>query len=474
MDKIALAKQILQEQENTISTLEQNITELSRQLQQLKVQQNELYHIIAGELNKKESPEKPEKSESKKQTEANMARELNKAQKKVIQLKNGQVNIPFQEKIKLEEFGIPQGSNIKFEGIEQLNWQAAQGVFEGTPQQAGEFIGVFKYHTDPVDNNGVELEKEVHFLVNPDPRTLWQSIDPPEEAPYYKPNTDFTFKTAAGKIATALSVRGKSHAHKGSFREDHMLINCHNKNWIIQVVADGAGSAKYSRQGSKIACEATSKCLSDYLDSDKLEILEKQFAQFTLEQENQIHTSIHHEVNALCTNAARHAHEQIKEFAHDEGQNPKAFASTLLFSLTKTFEFGTVVIAFSIGDGAMAVIDEKHIKPLMIPDGGEYSGQTRFITMPELFAPEGTEDLNKRVHMALFQNYKATILMTDGVSDPKFGTDNKLKDPTLWQNLWDELESILSNKTEIQENLVNWLDFYLPGEYDDRTISILT
>ncbi len=63
--------------------------------------------------------------------------------------------------------------------------------------------------------------------------------------------------------------------------------------------------------------------------------------------------------------------------------------------------------------------------------------------------------------------------MTDGVSDPKFGTDNKLKDPMQWRSLWSELESILNDKTNIESNLFNWLDFYIPGEYDDRTLSIL-
>ncbi len=462
MDNKSTVTQLLISQENTICKLEHSIAELTSQLQQLKAQQSELRKFLDKGQVEKEATRNLITSESKKQTEAKMARELNKAQKKVIQLKNGQVNIPFQEKIMAEEFGIPPNANIRFEGIEQLTWQAEQQLFEGIPSQAGEFIGTFKFNID----SDFEHEKEVHFLVNPDPRTLWQSIDPPEEAPYYKPNTDFIHQAAGSKAVTALSARGKSHAHKGSFREDHTLTHYNEEGWVIQVVSDGAGSAKYSRQGSKIACEATIQYLNNYLTNNNLNPSE---SLFTSQQDD----SIHHHLTELCIATAQYAHEQIKHFAHAEGQSSKAFASTLLFAISKTFDFGTVVIAFSIGDGAIAVIDEKNVELLMTPDGGEYSGQTRFITMAELFTSDNKANLNKRVQWGLFKNHKATLLMTDGVSDPKFGTDNKLKDPMQWRSLWSELESILNDKTNIESNLFNWLDFYIPGEYDDRTLSIL-
>ena len=252
-----------------------------------------------------------------------------------------------------------------------------------------------------------------------------------------------------------------------------MLIRCHEKGWIIQIVADGAGSAKYSRQGSKIACEASCAGLTEYINSEKTEMLEQVLEQYRTKPHDSTPGEVQHYLNELCIEAARRAHREIIQFANDEGQSPKAFASTLLFTLTKSFDFGTIVIAFSIGDGAIAVADDRGVQIMMTPDGGEYSGQTRFVTMPELFAPEHDEALKQRVNMKLSEHHKATILMTDGVSDPKFGTDNKLKDTALWQTIWTELQTVMNNKEELQAGLSNWLDFYIPGEYDDRTISVL-
>jgi len=473
MDKILAAEKLLLEQDKTIAQLAHHVSEFTEQLEQLKQQQHELREVISSLKDDTPPASTLHENEPIAQIEPSMARELSKEHKKVIQLKNGQVNIPFSETINLVEFGIPPYAPILFEGIEQLKWDAEQHIFEGTPVEAGEFIGIFKYQTISAEGQTLDHEKEVHFLINPDPRTLWQSIDPPEEAPYFKPNSDFAIEQLDDRMVTALSVRGKSHAHKGSFREDHLLIHCHPKDWVIQIISDGAGSAKYSRQGSKLACEATLASLLNYIDGEKMTDLEKLLEQYKGDKQGEIDTKVHQYVNELCTHAALHAHQEITQFADDADQSIRSFASTLLFALTKTFKFGTVVVAFAIGDGAIAAIETDLIQPMMTPDGGEYSGQTRFVTMPELFTPDNRTNLNKRVQISICKKHTATLLMTDGVSDPKFGTDNKLKDTALWRDLWTDLETIISERDHVQENLTNWLDFYIPGEYDDRTISIL-
>lgn len=58
------------------------------------------------------------------------------------------------------------------------------------------------------------------------------------------------------KDIVAASKRGRSHAHEGKARDDDFNIYHNDSNgWYIIAVADGAGSAKYSRKGSAVACE---------------------------------------------------------------------------------------------------------------------------------------------------------------------------------------------------------------------------
>jgi hypothetical protein len=56
---------------------------------------------------------------------------------------------------------------------------------------------------------------------------------------------------------------------------------------------------------------------------------------------------------------------------------------------------------------------------MISPDGGEFSGQTRFLTMREVIA-DGSEML-RRIKFKLFDKFTMLALMTDGISDPKFG-----------------------------------------------------
>ena len=74
--------------------------------------------------------------------------------------------------------------------------------------------------------------------------------------------------------------------------------------------------------------------------------------------------------------------------------------------------------------------------------------------------------------------------MTDGVSDPMFGTDANLNSIGQWNELWDKLQNgfpedeipgvdFSAGNVESKDQLLNWLNFWVPGEHDDRTIAIL-
>ena len=64
------------------------------------------------------------------------------------------------------------------------------------------------------------------------------------------------------------------------------------------------------------------------------------------------------------------------------------------------------------------------------------------------------------------------VLMTDGVSDPKFETDAGLKLLMHWQLLWQDLATPLAAPAP-DAALLDWLDFWSRGNHDDRTIALL-
>ena len=107
------------------------------------------------------------------------------------------------------------------------------------------------------------------------------------------------------------------------------------------------------------------------------------------------------------------------------------------------------------------------------PVEGEYGGQTRFLTMPEVFSDASA--LYRRLRFRLVDDFSALFLMTDGVSDPKFETTNNLKNAEKWDALWDELTAAnaLTNTPDSKQALLEWLGFPSPGNHDDRTLLVL-
>ena len=106
-------------------------------------------------------------------------------------------------------------------------------------------------------------------------------------------------------------------------------------------------------------------------------------------------------------------------------------------------------------------------------DSGEFAGQTRFLTMPEITQPA---ELYRRLRFDIVPDFTALILMTDGISDPKFETDANLMKIEKWNELWTDLSKMVTFADDNElaaDQLLKWLDFWSPGNHDDRTIAIL-
>ena len=358
------------------------------------------------------------------------------------------------------------------------------GLAEPEDIKGGDFPIILRYKPKGLLDGEDWLERKLTLILNPDPRTLWKDIPTPRDTEYFKEDSQMQYVKVPEKDGiprkdiVAVSQRGRSHAHEGKPRDDHFqLYYCDKTEWYIIAVADGAGSAKYSREGSRIACEtAVTHCKDALIDSSEFENAIQLFADNAESQEAR--KLVGDKIYSIVGNAALKAHNAIKKEAErKEGAKLKDYATTLLLAICKRFEFGWAVASFWVGDGAMCIYDaDKHTADMLgMPDEGEFAGQTRFLTMTEIFADTAT--FYQRLRFKIYPDFTALMLMTDGVSDPKFETDANLQNPDKWDALWNDLAEngveLTDDNEKSQEQLLNWLNFWDRGNHDDRTIAIL-
>ena len=331
------------------------------------------------------------------------------------------------------------------------------------------------------------LERKVQFVINQDPRKLWRDIPVDWEnmtEPKYKKDDiqiDYVKVEALSdgtpqKDIVAASKRGRSHAQEGKPRDDHFKMSHMDNGWYIMAVADGAGSAKYSREGSRIACEeVTNYCMAQLANSKDFESAVKQYNEHKTESDAR--KAVGDYIYKIVGTAAFKAHKSINAEAAIKKLPAKQYATTLLLAICKKFEFGWFIATFWVGDGAICLYNKQaHTAEVLgVPDEGEYAGQTRFLTMPEIF--KDATSLYQRLRFRIVDDFTALFLMSDGVSDPKFETDANLNNPDKWDALWTDLKEngveLTDDNEETKNQLLAWLDFWSPGNHDDRTIAIL-
>ena len=364
-------------------------------------------------------------------------------------------------------------TRVTVEGLETigLEFDDSEKKIAGIPIKDGEFEFEMNVWTD--DELPEKDKLRLRILINADPRTKWKDIPTPVEIEYYKPDRYFQKSSFDSRTIVAASIRGRSHAHEGKPRDDDFAIGFFEPtHTAIMVVADGAGSAKYSRKGSEIASQTVRQVCVKELEqaqSSLLSYIEKGDIENLTELLEGI---LLHAVNSAC--------DAIKKEAEEQQRESREYATTLLVTLCQKIENKFLVLSWWVGDGAIAIYDNELQQATLVgmPDSGEFAGQTRFLTMPEIVT-ENT--IRQRRRSYLIEKCTAIILMTDGVCDPKFDTDSNLQNNAAWVALWKDLggENEMQCKVdfksdqEIEEQLFTWLNFWSRGNHDDRTIVIL-
>ena len=307
--------------------------------------------------------------------------------------------------------------------------------------------------------------------ITPNPRNLWQNKPTDKAAEYWTPDEENVCVGAGDRTIIAASKRGRSHAHVGSFRDDSFKVDYLSETgWHVVAVSDGAGSAEFSRAGSRIICSTFCELVRKTLTDTEAKVREQGAPDTADAWEPRL--------RKLVPWAAQKGALAISAEAQAKGRPIKTYAATFLGFVMKRFGEEWLGVSIGIGDGIIGMFrcaeeGKDELVLLSEPDGGEYVGQTRFVTMAEVWE---AKSLERRVKSARARDFRFIMSMTDGVSDPRFETDSNLGTRERWDELWRELECRLPLKERSEETsraLLGWLDFWSVGNHDDRTIAIV-
>lgn len=256
-------------------------------------------------------------------------------------------------------------------------------------------------------------------------------------------------RAGAWHITGALR-RGRRHAHVAAFNEDALFLHGNESRGVI-VVADGAGSAPFSRLGSAVAAEVIGAAVRDA----------KTLSVAALQQ------------------AVERAVAALQAIASSAKVEPRALRTTVLVAAWEPSPEGTRVITTQVGDGALVIMhqDGRITRP-SAGDAGDWSGEVHcFLPDSETlaFATKASVELD-------LPDMTALLLVTDGVDDalypfPRFapailgqlvhGADT----PLTGLSAQSVTPSLLTASSP-GETLLAWLGFEKRGENDDRTLAV--
>lgn len=393
-----------------------------------------------------------------------------------IPLPNGTVGKAYRYNV-LKACGSPIDLlEVRIDGLDNtgLHFDADIWLLEGIPEKAGDLSLVLLYRSKKQIDQSRYAKTILSLTINADPKSLWKDLPSNESDPYWKPDSDSNALLKERSLIAA-SQRGRSHAHEGKFRDDDFGLAYLDDGWYLAAVADGAGSAKSSRRGSQIVCS----CAIDHLKQNIAKEFDASFEAHLAEHARErgkeaVQKAIRDKVYTLLAGAAHLGFKKIQEEANSHSVPSKDYATTLIAAVMRKYDFGWFVGAYWVGDGGIGIYSRNsEVLLLGEPDGGEFAGQTRFITMPEVWE---ANEIYRRVRFEIVDDFTAVILMSDGITDAKFESENNLKNVEKWDSLWDDLTQtvpLTRRDGSPEKELLQWLDFWSPGNHDDRTIAIL-
>lgn len=356
-----------------------------------------------------------------------------------------------------------------------LTYDPETHTITGTPTEAiSTTLDIYFYCT--TEPTPTEHIKQVPFIINPDPKDLWQNLPFDKESRFYKTEEAYWQGSFLDRQLIVASKRGRSHAHQGGSRDDDFYTLELPNEWAVIALADGAGSAKFARKGSEIATHYLCESFNDpvFISTIEQELHLYFTVEKPLEHKSVIINTIYRKIRELF--------HHLETFATTEEITLKDLHTTLIFALMKRTTSGYLLLTFGVGDCPICVLtpDETQVKLLNTLDIGEFGGGTRFITMPEIYSNEGALPIGKRFGIYQLRDFSKLFLMTDGIYDPKFVVENNLTKIECWKEFLADLGGNNEDNCKVDfdnpkasEQLLQWLDFWSKGNSDDRTLAII-
>jgi len=392
---------------------------------------------------------------------------------------NGIAGKQYQTEFDFKAHGLEDITSYDLSGFEDtgLVYDVNSRMISGIPKVSGDITLVLNYNFVGEAEDSTANQKKIKIIINPDPKSLWKDIPSDANDVYAKADNIIETSSFLDLTLIAASKRGRSHANKGSFRDDDYAYSELQDGWGVIVISDGAGSAKFSRKGSNLVCSA----VVDYFNVHFKEwgsIINEAITVY--QKDSSIKAKLLDITVQSLSGAVKTGYVAIEDFAISVNAGVGDFHATLSFVLIKKFPEGYAFLSFGVGDCPMVLIDKSFewVKPLNKLDVGEYGGGTRFVTMENIFTNNSFEE---RFSIEFTAHLPYLVLMTDGIYDPKFEVEANLFKPEKWQAFFNDLQgdnsegiNVLLKDGHTNKNLSDWMDFWSPGNHDDRTLIVLS
>ena len=248
----------------------------------------------------------------------------------------------------------------------------------------------------------------------------------------------------------AATAAGSSHVRDDTPNQDavdYHLVRVGGSQVVVVAVADGAGSASRSYEGSQIAVKAAVGSIVNGINKRPAAVFREHLA------------------TSLVRDAIKRAKNAVIRYGRKHRAPVRELACTLIVAVASE----RLVTAAQVGDGAVIAfnIDSGAARTLCAAHSGEYANETTFITSrtrPHLIASVG--------HASGY-NYDALALITDGLQNLAL----KMPEREAFLGFWNPMLNDLS-QTDEPEAVSGRLHTFISSERvqsrtaDDVTIAI--
>lgn len=271
--------------------------------------------------------------------------------------------------------------------------------------------------------------------------SLWKYFPVPLREPEPVPEYINGTVEFPGSKVVAARVRGKKHKHEGTNCDDWYEVANYERMTFV-AVSDGAGSKKFSRIGARESCKAAVGFLVssfEKLFTDKPELKEHLMLALTdpkcMEACGVLAGVVQQSVIKAheAVEAAFYSRKTNSEYDKilGRGLQFKDLSGTLLIAvlipiceITKEH----LVISCQIGDGMIVILNSEgefsnSMKLMGVPDSGDFSGETDFLTSSQM---KNIETLQHRTKISRTV-IDTVMVMSDGVADDYFPNETQMR-----------------------------------------------